>query len=65
VYEFENYLVFFLCAATDIFFVAYVRYFTGNTTNPDGTSQFTKGKTSVKAALNGAVKILTVAVCIH
>jgi hypothetical protein len=39
------------------------RYFTGHTTNPDGTVQFVKGHTSVKSIIFGVIKILTVAVC--
>lgn len=45
------------------FSLKFFRYFTGHTKNPDGTAQFIKGKTSVKEAFNGAIKILTVAVC--
>ncbi|KAG6509192.1 hypothetical protein ZIOFF_034583 [Zingiber officinale] len=42
----------------------YFRYFTGNTKDPDGTVQFVKGQTSTKAAVNGAIKLFTVAVTI-
>ncbi|ONK69554.1 uncharacterized protein A4U43_C05F24190 [Asparagus officinalis] len=53
-----------LTVAAVVLLVLYVRYFTGNTTNPDGSVQFKKGVTSLKAALNGAVKMLTIAVTI-
>ncbi|CAL9084135.1 unnamed protein product [Musa textilis] len=39
-------------------------YFTGHTKNPNGSVQFAKGQTNVKAAVNGAIKIFTVAVTI-
>jgi hypothetical protein len=38
------------------------RYFTGHTTDSKGTVQFVKGQTSVKSAIFGSVKILTIAV---
>lgn len=41
------------------------RFFTGHTKDPDGTVQFTAGKTKVGDAIDGFVKIFTVAVCIH
>ncbi|KAJ4811557.1 Calcium-transporting ATPase [Rhynchospora pubera] len=40
------------------------RYFTGKTTNADGTVQYIKGQTSVKSAIDGVIKIFTVAVTI-
>ncbi|KAH0462637.1 hypothetical protein IEQ34_010212 [Dendrobium chrysotoxum] len=40
------------------------RFFTGHIKNLDGSVQFVKGYTSVKDAIDGAVKILTVAVTI-
>ncbi|CAL9112259.1 unnamed protein product [Musa textilis] len=40
------------------------RYFTGHSKNPDGSVQFIKGQTGTKTAINGAIKILTVAVII-
>ncbi|CAL9183486.1 unnamed protein product [Musa hybrid cultivar] len=40
------------------------RYFTGHTKNPDGSVQFIKGQTGTKTAINGVIKILTVAVII-
>ncbi|KAI0508032.1 hypothetical protein KFK09_014166 [Dendrobium nobile] len=40
------------------------RLFTGHTKNFDGSVQFVKGHTSVKDAVDGAIKILTIAVTI-
>ncbi|KAM6561882.1 hypothetical protein CsatB_021880 [Cannabis sativa] len=40
------------------------RYFTGNTKDPDGTVQFIKGKTSISNAIDGVIKIFTIAVTI-
>ncbi|XP_008789606.2 calcium-transporting ATPase 5, plasma membrane-type-like [Phoenix dactylifera] len=53
-----------LSVAAVVLAVLLVRYFTGHTKNPDGSVQFIKGQTSVKAAVNGAIKILTIAVTI-
>ncbi|XP_038978235.1 LOW QUALITY PROTEIN: calcium-transporting ATPase 5, plasma membrane-type-like [Phoenix dactylifera] len=53
-----------LSVAVVVLLVLLVRYFTGHTKNPDGSVQFIKGQTSVKSAVNGAIKILTVAVTI-
>lgn len=53
-----------LTVAVVVLVVLLVRYFTGHTKNPDGSAQFIKGQTSAKAAVNGAIKILTIAVCI-
>lgn len=39
------------------------RYFSGHTKNPDGSLQFKAGKTKVGDAIDGAIKIVTVAVC--
>jgi Ca2+-transporting ATPase len=39
------------------------RYFTGHTTNPDGSVKFLAGKTKVSDAVDDAIKIVTVAVC--
>ncbi|KAH0468629.1 hypothetical protein IEQ34_001861 [Dendrobium chrysotoxum] len=44
--------------------IANISFFTGHTKNFDGSVQFVKGHTSVKDAVDGAVKILTVAVTI-
>jgi len=40
------------------------RYFSGHTENPDGSPQFKAGKTKVGDAVDGAIKIVTVAVCV-
>lgn len=40
------------------------RYFTGHTKDPNGTRQFIAGHTKVSHAVDGAIKILTVAVCL-
>ncbi|KAH7671707.1 P-type ATPase protein [Dioscorea alata] len=53
-----------LTVAVLVLIVLLARYFTGHTTNPDGSVQFVSGHTSAKAAINGAVKVLTVAVTI-
>lgn len=39
------------------------RYFTGHTKDSDGKIEFTAGKTSIGDAVDGAIKIFTVAVC--
>ena len=39
------------------------RYFSGHTKNPDGNVQFKSGNTKVSDAIDGAIKIVTVAVC--
>ncbi|XP_061990312.1 calcium-transporting ATPase 10, plasma membrane-type-like isoform X2 [Rosa rugosa] len=44
--------------------VLLVRYFTGHTTNDDGTPQFVAGKTKFGKAIDGAIKIVTIAVTI-
>ncbi|CAH9078633.1 unnamed protein product [Cuscuta europaea] len=44
--------------------VLLIRFFTGHTKNPDGSVQFQAGKTKVGAAVNGAIKIFTIAVTI-
>ncbi|KAJ3707985.1 hypothetical protein LUZ61_011690 [Rhynchospora tenuis] len=53
-----------LAVAGAVLVVLMARYFTGKTTNADGTMQYIKGKTSVKSAIDGAIKIFTVAVTI-
>ncbi|XP_073000941.1 calcium-transporting ATPase 5, plasma membrane-type-like [Typha latifolia] len=53
-----------LAVAGAVLVVLLARYFTGYTKNPDGSIQYIKGQTSVKATVNGAIKILTVAVTI-
>jgi Ca2+-transporting ATPase len=39
-----------------------IRYFSGHTKNADGSKQFTAGRTKVGDAVDGAIKIITVAV---
>ncbi|KAK9281132.1 hypothetical protein L1049_004025 [Liquidambar formosana] len=53
-----------LAVAVLVLVVLLARYFTGNSKNPNGTVQFVRGKTSVRDAINGVVKIVTVAVTI-
>ncbi|XP_078151095.1 calcium-transporting ATPase 5, plasma membrane-type-like isoform X1 [Carex rostrata] len=53
-----------LTVAVTVLFVLWIRYFTGNTKNSDGTTQFVKGQTSVKQSFIGAIKIFTIAVTI-
>ncbi|TKW37713.1 hypothetical protein SEVIR_1G066100v4 [Setaria viridis] len=53
-----------LSVAAMVLIVLFARYFSGHTTNSDGSVQFVKGRTSVKSAIFGSIKILTVAVTI-
>ncbi|KAJ0985137.1 hypothetical protein J5N97_003493 [Dioscorea zingiberensis] len=53
-----------LLVAFAVLFVLWTRFFSGHTKNPDGTVQFTPGRTGAKAAFNGAIKFFTVAVTI-
>ncbi|KAJ4748002.1 Calcium-transporting ATPase [Rhynchospora pubera] len=53
-----------LAVAGAVLVVLMARYFTGKTTNADGTVQYIKGQTSVKSAIDGVIKIFTVAVTI-
>ncbi|CAI0386329.1 unnamed protein product [Linum tenue] len=53
-----------LSVAVLVLVVLMIRYFTGHTKNPDGSIQFKAGRTSVSAAVDGAIKIFTVAVTI-
>ena len=39
-----------------------IRYFSGHTRNADGSKQFIPGKTKAGHAIDGAIKIITVAV---
>lgn len=48
---------------TQIINYCLLRYFTGHTENSDQTKKFIPGKTSVGDAVDGAIKIVTVAVC--
>ncbi|XP_010046915.2 calcium-transporting ATPase 8, plasma membrane-type-like [Eucalyptus grandis] len=53
-----------LSVAVAVLVVLLARFFTGHTKNPDGTVQFKAGKTSVSDAVDGAIKMITVAVTI-
>ncbi|KAL3533287.1 hypothetical protein ACH5RR_006808 [Cinchona calisaya] len=53
-----------LVVASVVLIVLVIRYFTGHTYNPDGSAQFNAGKTRVGKAVDGAIKIFTVAVTI-
>ncbi|XP_022842824.1 calcium-transporting ATPase 8, plasma membrane-type-like isoform X2 [Olea europaea var. sylvestris] len=53
-----------LAVAVVVLFVLVIRFFTGKTENPGGSVQFQAGKTSVSDAIDGFIKIFTVAVTI-
>ncbi|KAJ0090071.1 hypothetical protein Patl1_14094 [Pistacia atlantica] len=53
-----------LTVAFIVLVVLLARYFTGHTKSADGRVQFTAGRTSVSDAVDGAIKILTIAVTI-
>ncbi|VFQ68985.1 unnamed protein product [Cuscuta campestris] len=53
-----------LAVALTVLVVLLVRFFTGTTKNPDGTSQFVSGKTSISEIVNGVIHIITAAVTI-
>ncbi|KAE9587701.1 putative calcium-transporting ATPase [Lupinus albus] len=53
-----------LSVASLVLIVLLARYFSGHTKNPDGSVQFKAGKTKVGDAVDGAIKIVTVAVTI-
>ncbi|KAJ1400645.1 P-type ATPase [Sesbania bispinosa] len=53
-----------LSVAAIVLIVLLARYFSGHTKNPDGSVQFIAGKTRVGDAIDGAIKIVTVAVTI-
>ncbi|KAK4762027.1 hypothetical protein SAY87_029911 [Trapa incisa] len=53
-----------LTVAVSVLIVLLIRYFTGHTKNSDGTVQFKAGTTSLSDAIDGAIKIVTVAVTI-
>ncbi|XP_047330367.1 calcium-transporting ATPase 10, plasma membrane-type-like [Impatiens glandulifera] len=53
-----------LSVAVLVLIVLIVRYFTGHTTNPDGSVQFIAGKTKFSKSIDGVIKIFTVAVTI-
>ncbi|TVU32810.1 hypothetical protein EJB05_24568, partial [Eragrostis curvula] len=53
-----------LSVAGVVLVVLFARYFSGHTTDTSGTVEFVKGHTSVKSAIFGSIKMLTVAVTI-
>ncbi|KAL6191793.1 hypothetical protein ACLB2K_038182 [Fragaria x ananassa] len=53
-----------LTVAFLVLIVLLVRYFTGHTLNANGTPQFVSGKTKFGKAIDGAIKIVTIAVTI-
>ncbi|CAN4112983.1 unnamed protein product [Withania somnifera] len=53
-----------LTVALAVLIVLMIRFFTGHTYNPDKSRQFIPGKTRVGKAVDGAIKIFTVAVTI-
>ncbi|KAJ9689361.1 hypothetical protein PVL29_014846 [Vitis rotundifolia] len=53
-----------LLVALVVLVVLLARYFTGHTKNSDGSKQFIPGRTSTSDAVDGAIKIVTVAVTI-
>ncbi|GMH16066.1 hypothetical protein Nepgr_017907 [Nepenthes gracilis] len=53
-----------LSVALSVLAVLLVRYFTGYSKNEDGTVQFVSGQTSVSEAVDGVIKIVTIAVTI-
>ncbi|KAJ6317207.1 hypothetical protein OIU76_012868 [Salix suchowensis] len=53
-----------LAVALSVLAILLGRYFTGNTKNPDGSVQFIKGETTVSKAVDGVIKIITIAVTI-
>ncbi|XP_066321307.1 calcium-transporting ATPase 5, plasma membrane-type-like isoform X2 [Miscanthus floridulus] len=53
-----------LSVAAIVLVVLFARYFTGHTTNSDGSVQFVKRHMSAKSAIFGSIKMLTVAVTI-
>ncbi|KAA8535833.1 hypothetical protein F0562_030847 [Nyssa sinensis] len=53
-----------LGVALAVLVVLLIRFFTGHTKNPDGSVQFTAGKTKFGDTIDGAIKIMAVAVTI-
>ncbi|KAG8376409.1 hypothetical protein BUALT_Bualt09G0060500 [Buddleja alternifolia] len=53
-----------LAVAVAVLIILVVRFFTGHTRNADGSIQFRAGRTSIRDAIDGFVKIFTVAVTI-
>uniref|UniRef100_J3MUF6 Calcium-transporting ATPase n=1 Tax=Oryza brachyantha TaxID=4533 RepID=J3MUF6_ORYBR len=53
-----------LTVAGAVLIVLWIRYFTGHTKDPNGTTQFVAGTTRAKKGFMGAIRILTIAVTI-
>ncbi|CDP12667.1 unnamed protein product [Coffea canephora] len=53
-----------LAVAAIVLIVLFIRFFTGHTYNADGSRQFKAGRTKASTAIDGAIKIFTVAVTI-
>ncbi|XP_049392928.1 calcium-transporting ATPase 9, plasma membrane-type isoform X1 [Solanum stenotomum] len=53
-----------LAVALFVLIVLLSRFFTGHSKNPDGTTQFVRGQTSVSKTMDGVVHIITAAVTI-
>lgn len=53
-----------LSVAVFVLAVLLARYFTGNSKNADGTVQFIRGKTRITDAVDGVIKVFTIAVTI-
>ncbi|KAL1077344.1 hypothetical protein V6Z11_D10G090100 [Gossypium hirsutum] len=53
-----------LSVAVSVLAILLARYFTGNTEDPNGATQFIKGRTKFDDAFNDVVKIFTIAVTI-
>lgn len=53
-----------LTVALLVLLVLLARFFTGHSRNPDGTTQFVRGKTSIGETVDGVIKIITAAVTI-
>ncbi|KAM0910634.1 hypothetical protein ACQ4PT_014020 [Festuca glaucescens] len=52
-----------LSVAGAVLVVLWLRYFTGHSNNPDGTTEFVAGTTGAKQRFMGAIRIFTIAVC--
>lgn len=53
-----------LSVAVFVLIILLVRYFTGHSENPDGSTQYVRGVTSASKVVDGVIKIFTVAVTI-
>ncbi|XP_030971545.1 calcium-transporting ATPase 9, plasma membrane-type-like [Quercus lobata] len=53
-----------LSVAVFVLIILLVRYFTGHSKNPDGSTQYVRGVTSASKVVDGVIKIFTVAVTI-